>query len=462
MCGDRWAEALVCAIAVVALTACSSPQPKETPTKLSATAIVDPATGTIRLPLADYGSTPIEAGLLSTANNLAMSRCMKRAGFGNFLPFVGSQTAKPESSRRFGVWVRAEMARLGYQKPPDTPLQKRLQLMNRQEMTRPANKAFEGCLVTTQRLGLRVRELPDDIPSQPALQDPHPEDSKEWKAARQEWGSCLTEHEVPKPPGQEWIPVGLLQAPLEVQIRVGLIDVACKEKVHLVQRLSNLEAQGEQPSIDTHEAALGVTAPGPGVRVRVADVPVEVIAIVGSTERVPGLDRAVLVPAALARSVGGEQAEESRVVRTEPGRAFAVSEVLTKVLRPDRPGAVEVEPVPDLRLLRRRVSTDLDSSAAILSAVMLALAAITSTNVMTMTVNTRRPEIALRRAVGMSRWTVGLTFLGEGAVVGAFGGIVGSAAGWPRRWSLPTPRIGSPSCPSGWGQPVWAAGWPSA
>ncbi|WP_373325296.1 ABC transporter permease [Paenarthrobacter ureafaciens] len=60
---------------------------------------------------------------------------------------------------------------------------------------------------------------------------------------------------------------------------------------------------------------------------------------------------------------------------------------------------------------------------------MLALACVSSATSMYLTVQTRRPEIALRRAIGAGRASIGRMFVLEGLLVGTGGGLAGGAAG---------------------------------
>jgi macrolide transport system ATP-binding/permease protein len=191
------------------------------------------------------------------------------------------------------------------------------------------------------------------------------------------------------------------------------------------KRLSRIAVLGRSAA-----AQLGIRGGGaPGQQIHVGPLALDVVGLITATGRAPGLDNVVLVPAAVAEALGGDSSEQVLHVRTRPGRAYAVSQVLAAAIRPNDPRSVQVDSVVDLRTLRRGVSTDLDSSAALLAVLMLTLATITTANVMTMTVNDRRPEIALRRAVGTPSRTVALSFLLEGALIGALGGAVGSAAG---------------------------------
>lgn len=223
-------------------------------------------------------------------------------------------------------------------------------------------------------------------------------------------------------PGVDLSVVGVESSSLDVYAATtspsGIVDLFDNEKITRTAILGKSAAK-----------ALGIEAPGPGRRIHVSHLTLEVIGIISDTGRAPGLDTAVLVPRSVAQALGSTDTDLRLMARTRPGRAYAVAQVLAATLRPANPQSVAVDSVVDLRTLRRGVSTDLDTSAAALAVLMLFLATVTTANVMTMSVNDRRPEIALRRAVGMSGRSVAVSFLLEGALIGILGGAAGSAVG---------------------------------
>lgn len=176
-------------------------------------------------------------------------------------------------------------------------------------------------------------------------------------------------------------------------------------------------------------STLGVRQAGPGSRIEVGGVPLEVVGVLTDVGRATELGNAVLVPAGLAHDLAPQNADEYLFVRTARGRAYAVSQVLPAALSPASPARVAVDPVPDLRQLRRGVSSDLDQSAGLLAGVMLVLAVVTTMSMMTVSVTERRGEIALRRAVGTSRRRIAWMFRLEGTIVGLAGGACGVVGG---------------------------------
>lgn len=174
---------------------------------------------------------------------------------------------------------------------------------------------------------------------------------------------------------------------------------------------------------------LGLAYPGPGSRVFVNGRAFEVVALVGPSDRQPRLDESVLVGTAAGHRLAPGTGEVTVRAWTAPEAARAVSEALPHALDPVEPGRFTTAPVADLRTLRRGIATDLDLSALMISALLIATASVTTANSMAMAVLARTPEIALRRAIGASRRQVARLFLLEGLVVGGAGGLAGAALG---------------------------------
>lgn len=117
------------------------------------------------------------------------------------------------------------------------------------------------------------------------------------------------------------------------------------------------------------------------------------------------------------------------VVRTAPGFPAPVAEAIPLAIAPDDPSRIAVSTVADLRSVRLGVSQDLGSLVGAVAWSMLALACLTAATATYLSVQARRSEIALRRAVGASRFAIWRLFMVEGLLVGAAGGIAGSAVG---------------------------------
>jgi hypothetical protein len=213
------------------------------------------------MPIERYDLSLTENGIFITANDLAMARCMKDAGFADSFPFVDRRNPAVDTDWRYGVWVRSQVARYGYGQVPPSPRGKLLRALNAKGFTPAAGEAYQACLPKLKQQGLMLPDLPDDTAGGPdapkVLDGADPLDSDAAKAVVKEWTDCLRSRGVSPPAGDaRWFPAGVTSAPLEEQIRVGLIDVGCKEEHRTVQRLADIEASYQQPLIERDEARL--------------------------------------------------------------------------------------------------------------------------------------------------------------------------------------------------------------
>lgn len=201
-------------------------------------AVVDEDSGTVRTPLSPWVWAPHDWAVLETAQALKNSRCMEAAGFGAHQPFV-PVAAVPDPT--YGLWVRDEVAAHGYARMASRKPANADGSVPHTAESRAASDACSRQAFTEWGWP----ELEAVWESAPRSYD-WPTAEPEYRATLEEWASCLERHGVARPdldesgshvPGQ-----GILQAPLDEQIRVGLIDVGCKEEVDFVQRIADLEA----------------------------------------------------------------------------------------------------------------------------------------------------------------------------------------------------------------------------
>lgn len=173
---------------------------------------------------------------------------------------------------------------------------------------------------------------------------------------------------------------------------------------------------------------LHLPGPGPEVSIWVGSTSFDVVGIIASADRDPRLADSVVVPSS-AVGVLAPDSLSALTVRTDPGASAEIAGMIAITVRPDRPTALDVDPVLDVEDLRRGVRTDLDRGIALVSVLVLAFAALTCGNVMVVAVIARTGEIGLRRALGASRSAIAALFLTEGAITGLAGGLLGSALG---------------------------------
>lgn len=172
---------------------------------------------------------------------------------------------------------------------------------------------------------------------------------------------------------------------------------------------------------------LAVATPGQGSTIWVAGEQVEVLGTFGAGERSPQLAKTVVVTSDVLQRVTAVGV--TIVIRTEPGYPAAVADAAPFALNPGNPAAFNVETVADLRQLRYGVANDLGILVAVLSAILLALAAVSASTTMYLSVQARAPEIALRRALGASRVDIARLFVAEGVLIGVVGGAAGALVG---------------------------------
>ncbi|WP_237728254.1 ABC transporter permease [Cellulomonas sp. APG4] len=141
------------------------------------------------------------------------------------------------------------------------------------------------------------------------------------------------------------------------------------------------------------------------------------------------LDSTIMVPYDAAVTwLGGDEAARL-VVRTEVGAGSSVAAVLREAVVPSAPATVTASRVVDPLELRRGVQEQLSRLVGAVGALLLFVTALLIANSMIVSVVARTAEIGLRRALGASRADVVRTFLYEGALVGALGGLGGAAIG---------------------------------
>jgi hypothetical protein len=210
----------------------TSVSPVPTP---SAANPVDHEAGTITLPLDLWMWSAADQATSDTAVELATAQCMAAAGMGDEFKFLGPFPVQPERGD-YGVWQRETVEESGYtsllvdDSRPGTGLRgDDPRIQTQRDCFGAAFAAYSYNTETFAHTAPAGHEAPGYLPEGIALLD--------------EWRQCMTEHGVPTASGGTTaVPDGALTAPMAEQVRVGLIDVACKDEMNFVERFAQVDA----------------------------------------------------------------------------------------------------------------------------------------------------------------------------------------------------------------------------
>lgn len=162
-----------------------------------------------------------------------------------------------------------------------------------------------------------------------------------------------------------------------------------------------------------------------GVNLYIEREPYSVVGLVSSSTG--NLSSSALIPYQRGLELTGGDGNSHMKILTEPGAGNPVVQVIRMTLNPQLPEQLAVSQVQSFESLRAGVSTQLDKLAAFIGGFLLLLTVLLIANAMTVSVMTRTGEIGVRRALGASQWSVASLFLIEGFIIGACGGLAGSA-----------------------------------
>lgn len=134
----------------------------------------------------------------------------------------------------------------------------------------------------------------------------------------------------------------------------------------------------------------------------------------------------IVSPGTLQRTGRGQV---TYIAETERGYGKAVAKAIPLTLKPAEPSQINVETPSDLQSLRASIASDLGLYVGVLSGILLVLASLSAATAMYLSVQSCTAEIALRRAIGSSKWLIARIFLMEGVMLGVLGGSIGACSG---------------------------------
>lgn len=184
---------------------------------------------------------------------------------------------------------------------------------------------------------------------------------------------------------------------------------------------------GEMPVVDYGIKLGGLPQVAPGVSIWVDGQLMPVIGLFDPGNSGYEFRNMVIVsPGTLQRTGRGQV---TYIAETERGYGKAVAKAIPLTLKPAEPSQINVETPSDLQSLRASIASDLGLYVGVLSGILLVLASLSAATAMYLSVQSRTAEIALRRAIGSSKWLIARIFLMEGVMLGVLGGSIGACSG---------------------------------
>ena len=184
---------------------------------------------------------------------------------------------------------------------------------------------------------------------------------------------------------------------------------------------------GELPAVEYGIKLGGLPQVAPGVSIWVEGQLMPVIGLFDPGNSGYEFRNTVIVsPGTLQRTGRGQV---TYIAETERGYGKAVAKTIPLALKPAEPSQINVETPSDLQSLRASIASDLGLYVGVLSGILLVLASLSAATAMYLSVQSRTAEIALRRAIGSSKWLIARIFLMEGVMLGVLGGSIGACSG---------------------------------
>ncbi len=159
----------------------------------------------------------------------------------------------------------------------------------------------------------------------------------------------------------------------------------------------------------------------------------EWFSVVGIMEPLPlaaDLDRAAIIGYAAAEEYFSHDGEVDTIyIRAYPEYVEDVRSVIAATVNPENPEEVQVSRASDVLEARAVANSTFTNLFMGLGAVALLVGGIGIANVMVIAVIERRGEIGLRRAIGATKFHIGIQFITESLMLACIGGIMGIIVG---------------------------------
>ncbi|ALJ19412.1 hypothetical protein [Microbacterium sp. No. 7] len=269
---------------LLALTACSAgttPSSEESQLPqvdiapyLGAKAELIEAESRFVFPIDRYMMSIEDLDKIDRVTTLQMRTCMADKGHTYFSHDVPPSVYLAKDDRRYGIWNLTDAAQYGYGMPTEwIEIQTEMEAAGKAayaDADEAVDQAHAECMewLSHERLPWigrgswlsedddRALFLPTDLDYQAYLLA---QEDKRYGEAFDEWATCLVENGLT--PSEEPGALGPADVPeeLEAQIRVAVIDVTCKQKTRLIERVSSVEAQYQAALIAENQAALNAS-----------------------------------------------------------------------------------------------------------------------------------------------------------------------------------------------------------
>jgi putative ABC transport system permease protein len=155
-----------------------------------------------------------------------------------------------------------------------------------------------------------------------------------------------------------------------------------------------------------------------------------VVGIMNALPLAADLDRAAIIGYGAAQEYFGHDGDVDTIyVRAYPEYVEDVRSVMAATVNPESPEEVQVSRASDVLEARSVANSTFTNLFMGLGAVALLVGGIGIANVMVIAVIERRGEIGLRRAIGATKFHIGIQFITESLILACVGGIMGIIVG---------------------------------